>query len=107
MKKMMFSHCDKGNDGTINKEEFKNAWEWLQDVLAERITIKMGVGYDAVIQTVMIVLLFMACFFLFLVYHLRVFVANGDFQSILTSLFVIGSGIVTKFFGKAAHGDYV
>ena len=55
---------------------------------------------DAVIQTVIVVLLFMACFFLFLVYHLRVFVANGDFQSILTSLFVIGSGMATSFSKK-------
>ena len=76
MKRKMFSHCDKAGDGRVNKTEFIDAWEWLQDELAERIANEMGVGYYAVIQTVIAVLLFMACFFLFLVYHLRVVVLS-------------------------------
>ena len=71
----------------------------------ERNCKELGITPQNILLTIILGVLFLSLLFAFVVLFISAYESTSDFQSVITSLFVVGSGAVAKAAERVWRGD--
>ena len=105
--RLMFSYCDyQGtNDGNVTKEEFLDAWSWLEEQLADAFAREHGVSQGDIVWMCIQLGLGLIFFILFLLAGMATWNTEGSFAAVINSLLVGTIGVGATELRKRPKGE--
>lgn len=89
---MLLAICDIDGSGTIDEEEFVNAWDYFQMVFVEEAAAQAGVGYWHVAVTVAVTVLMVFLLFVFIFLAMAAWSNEDNFVTVIRSLIITVMG---------------
>jgi len=104
-REQMFAYCDADSSGTISRDEFESAWEWVKEQMVEEAVESMGISNADIVIAITTLVLGLTLVIIFILVALKAWENASSFDSVIQSLLVASTGGVMQKFRKQRKGE--
>lgn len=106
-KNQMFAYCDTAGTGTVSREEFVKAWDWLEKTIYESVASGVGLSTTKLYLLLIIQAVVLLLVFAFLFLATVAFATNGSFNAVIQSLAITFVGYISAQARQKVRGEEI